>query len=487
MVNYGVSSACGTCKRRRKKCDEHRPSCQRCIRAQRICLGYQSSSELQFRPYGNITATRPYRPALSDVYDVKMDSELEDRALATFLDDYCLASQSSDLVGSILDDFKPIIVAADSSSDLARAANITALASMGKKSSRPSLVNKARVLYTQFLESLQTRLAHGSISGTPESMLVIVLLGIFEMISATEEHASNHGTHSQGVYALLSTAGAPLFTLSWAGCFRKAFQSVLYSDDCLNQPSAHPLQSLDILFSRSSTVLRKIRTLLSAKVAIAEELHTIMRTASNLDDELANWATTRLHRWQYRTIGKFDPLMTEFKEGFFWLFGRVDVYADLYISTIWNTYRKVRLMIIDVIFSCASKLNMRNSFQPQVSTAQDLVDDIAASLCFHLCADVPDLVRNAESGAPFCVTPGKSLGGLLLMHPLFIASGLSITKVQQRRNMREALVWIADHMGIGQAQSLLKTPQEFPNETVADGYMLIWVGMLYKRELLQSV
>jgi len=128
----------------------------------------------------------------------------------------------------------------------------------------------------------------------------------------------------------------------------------------------------------------------------------------------------------------------------------------VYISTIWNTYRKVRLMIIDVIISCASKLNMRNSFQPQVSTAQDLVDDIAASLCFHLCADVPDLVRNAESGAPFCLTPGKSLGGLLLMHPLFIVSGLSITKVQQRRNMREALVWIADQMGIGQAQSLLK-------------------------------
>jgi len=61
---------------------------------------------------------------------------------------------------------------------------------------------------------------------------------------------------------------------------------------------------------------------------MAEELHTIMQTASNLDDELANWATTRLHRWQYRTIGKFDPLMTEFREDVFWLFGRVDVYAD---------------------------------------------------------------------------------------------------------------------------------------------------------------
>jgi hypothetical protein len=117
--------------------------------------------------------------------------------------------------------------------------------------------------------------------------------------------------------------------------------------------------------------------------------------------------------------------------------------------------RKVRLMIVDGMISCASKLNIRNSFHSQLSTAQDLVDDMAASACFHLCADVPDLVRNAESGAPFRLTPGKSLGGLLFMHPLFIVSSLSITKTQQRHNMRNALVWIADRMGIGQARSLL--------------------------------
>ena len=101
--------------------------------------------------------------------------------MGAFLDDYCAAPQSSDLVGSLLHDFKMIIVAADPSSDLARAANITALASIGKKSNRSSLVNTAKVLYTQFLEALQTSLAQGSMSRTPESLLVIVLLGMFEV------------------------------------------------------------------------------------------------------------------------------------------------------------------------------------------------------------------------------------------------------------------------------------------------------------------
>jgi hypothetical protein len=128
----------------------------------------------------------------------------------------------------------------------------------------------------------------------------------------------------------------------------------------------------------------------------------------------------------------------------------------VYVSTIWNTYRKARLLIIDAMISCASKLNMRNSFHSQASIAQDLIDDMSASLCFHLCADVPGLVQNAESGAPFCLTPGKSLGGLLLMHPLFTVSELSITKERQRLDMGEALAWIADWMGLGQARSLLK-------------------------------
>jgi hypothetical protein len=71
-----------------------------------------------------------------------------------------------------------------------------------------------------------------------------------------------------------------------------------------------------------------MRTLLSTKVAIAEEFHCILQTAGKLDVQLANWAITWLQKWQYKTIGKFDPLMTELKEDLFWLFGRVDVYPD---------------------------------------------------------------------------------------------------------------------------------------------------------------
>ena len=41
MVNPGHhSGACISCKARRIKCDEGRPSCSRCVQSKRVCLGY---------------------------------------------------------------------------------------------------------------------------------------------------------------------------------------------------------------------------------------------------------------------------------------------------------------------------------------------------------------------------------------------------------------------------------------------------------------
>jgi hypothetical protein len=125
-----------------------------------------------------------------------------------------------------LHDLRPAILAADHCSDLARAANITALASMGKKSNRPSLVYKAIVLYSQFLESLQITLAAGSISHTPESMLVIAFLGIFEvcplfMIKWTDIHADADDMRDR------RTSVQSRYTLSWCICYAVYSRSTL--------------------------------------------------------------------------------------------------------------------------------------------------------------------------------------------------------------------------------------------------------------------
>lgn len=50
MVNTGqASKGCMTCRRRRIRCDATRPVCQRCVKSNRICLGY-TAAQGQPRP-----------------------------------------------------------------------------------------------------------------------------------------------------------------------------------------------------------------------------------------------------------------------------------------------------------------------------------------------------------------------------------------------------------------------------------------------------
>ena len=54
------------------------------------------------------------------------------------------------------------------------------------------------------------------------------------------------------------------------------------------------------------------------------------------------------------------------------------------------------------------------------------------------------------------VNPGRSVGGLLLMHPIYVASKLPIVPQQMREYLENCLEWIAMYMGIGQASLLAK-------------------------------
>jgi hypothetical protein len=54
MVNPGhPSKGCITCKKRRIKCDERRPTCEKCARSKRVCLGYVAEKWYDPECYGN--------------------------------------------------------------------------------------------------------------------------------------------------------------------------------------------------------------------------------------------------------------------------------------------------------------------------------------------------------------------------------------------------------------------------------------------------
>jgi hypothetical protein len=176
---------------------------------------------------------------------------------------------------------------------------------------------------------------------------------------------------------------------------------------------------------------------------------------------------------------------------------------------VWNSYRKSRLIYLDRVIQFeehfrqdARRLDVHplelprylpkeTPLEPLYSDVQDLATDIASSVPFHL----------TNFGSPWelnSMTPGRSVGGLLLLHPLFVASMRSAVSPDLRAYFRRVLAWIAEHMGIGQAAIFAKVrphlgrhpyylltlsqgPGELPLEFVRDGHVLVWAGMLIRQ------
>ena len=127
----------------------------------------------------------------------------------------------------------------------------------------------------------------------------------------------------------------------------------------------------------------------------------------------------------------------------------------MYVAGIWNCYRKSRLLFLDQVIRCELQFpepDRKLTVGRLYSEVQTLAADLAASVHFHLTgsAEVP------PSSAHGVITPGKSVGGLLILHPLTVSSTLSVVSPEMQTHFRNCLAWIGDNMGIGQATLLAK-------------------------------
>lgn len=107
-------------------------------------------------------------------------------------------------------------------------------------------------------------------------------------------------------------------------------------------------------------------------------------------------------------------------------------------------------MLLDIMIRCLNRLQEKDAYGQKQAEASALANDIMASIPFHV-ADNVESIADLGSVKAVKVNPGKAVGGLLLMHPLYVAANLSNVPPHLKIQMRECLAWIGDYMGIGQA------------------------------------
>jgi hypothetical protein len=218
--------------------------------------------------------------------------------------------------------------------------------------------------------------------------------------------------------------------------------------------------SLDDLLLAFGPIWRKANTLLANPYFGAGELYQLRKEAIVLDEEIERWQAIRCSAFNPRTIGQITKEQASLVSNVGYWPGRVDAYFDLYVAGVWNTSRIARLLIISLILKLSNFLNDKQYHAIKRNDALELVRDIIASIPYHLTDDLQVFLQNGCENDQV-VSPGKPVGGLLLMHPMYIASTLMIVPQEMREYLKDCLSWIGTYMGIGQASVFAKVKVPF--------------------------
>jgi len=129
----------------------------------------------------------------------------------------------------------------------------------------------------------------------------------------------------------------------------------------------------------------------------------------------------------------------------------------VYVASLWNNYRKARLLLLNIIMRCYRRINDYAN-GPEIDAlihkdVAELTAGIVSSIPYLLAADLQAFVENTNAELPPLV-PGRPIGGLLLMHALYVLLTLPMVEARLKAYIRHCLAWIGTRMGIGQATIL---------------------------------
>lgn len=186
-----------------------------------------------------------------------------------------------------------------------------------------------------------------------------------------------------------------------------------------------------------------------------ECLNALKEESVALERCFAYWQSSRVSEFKPTIVGHVSAINHDSEiEAGYWP-GKVEMYVDLYVAGVWNVFRVGRLLLVALIIDLSDKMGNSDSCISYINTANYIVADIIASVPYHLADNLQAFMSELGTGTGI-LEPGKSLGGLLLMHPLYLTSNMLFLPEPTREYMRRCLTWIGSNMGFGQATILAK-------------------------------
>ncbi|KAJ2904659.1 negative acting factor [Zalerion maritima] len=495
--------------------------------------GFRSPSEI-----GALRSPDGSLKSPTDAFLANLKIPLEQQATCHFMSNFVLVPRQGSTRG-FLDFLIPLMKAETTDTHLKHAFNACALAHLDNRvhSGDDQVKDKALAEYTKALHSTNQALRDPEGQKQDGTLAAVLLLGLFEVcrqdalgtelisilrveanITAKQMGMLAWGSHTEGAIQIvkqrgrkqlrtktglllfiavrtqmiihtLSTGKAPIMGVEW------------WLADAVKDEEAARCQRLNIKTSELRAEVTRLMTSVARTPENIELMLDLIRRAQVVDQECVNWSKNLPEHWQYKTVAWEDNVPNGDYSKAEVFPGRVDVYTDFWIASVWNLVRVNRICLASVIVRCAawacSPVDYRTT--PEYATAaRTVVDntiDIIASVPYHLGWHLKrkdQLVAKNPSLSGFACGDDedlsmKGLAGYFLTWPLACLVGQDYTTDSQRAWMIGRLEFIGDHGGVKYAHILAQLQVRIPSMLIRrDGLLASPYPMAHNFEKLLS-
>lgn len=522
MVYCGKPSrGCQMCRTRRIKCDETKPTCNQCAKSRRQCPGYKDEFDLVFRNETNATKKRAQKASRKAMNTkiVRIDSNSSESQLSTVSRDP-FNNQLSTIVPSLtvapeqhaqchffanfvlvprqdgsrgfMDYLVPMMAKEANNTHLRHAFNACALASLGNKVTANGINfgDRALTAYTKALAATNIALRHPEERMSDSVLAAILLLGLFENITAKQMGMFAWGSHIEGAVELVKSRGRKqLSTKSGLLLFIAVRTQMIihtlttgkapimgtewWMSDAVKVPAAATCQGINIKTGELRAEVTRLMTTMSRTPENIELMLDMIRRAQMVDQEAQAWLREMPEGWRYKTVAWEDKVPNGDYSKADVFPGRVDMYPDFWTASVTNMCRTCRLILASIIVRCAawvvSPVDYRTT--PEYATATrtcvDTITDIIASVPYHLGWHLKrkEIIDRHDLSGFACGEEDtmKGLAGYFLTWPLTCVNSQDYITDAQRAWVCGRLRYIGNELGVRYAIMLSELQIRLPS------------------------
>lgn len=328
----------------------------------------------------------------------------------------------------------------------------------------------------------------------------LILTAVPQNITAKEMGVFSWGSHIEGAISLVKSRGrdqirtdtgkllfiavrtqmivhtltagkAPIMGVDW------------WFHDAVKDQVAAECQRINIKTSEMRAEVFRVMSTVARTPENMELMLALIRRAQIIDSESQRWMKNVPDSWKWKSVAWEDSVPSgDFSRAEVFP-GRVDVYRDFYIASVWNMARVSRLILASVAVRCAAWVCAPVDYRttPEYATAArtcvDMITDIIASvpyhLGWHLRRERKQLLDKQLSGFACGEEDSlKGLAGYFLTWPLACVQGQDYTTDAQRSWIKGRLRYIADELGVKYAHIIMKLNVRIPSMLIRrDGMM----------------